>query len=337
MATSAISTTTLPLGSIYNAPVMRPAKALDGLHSYPQLRVVPTRDLPSTKIVPPTYAPAGAVRRRSLFAETMTAEIAKSTSEEPIECRIRSPRHTLIAYESGSRRDGLSVIDGLPPSSLKNMARKLIFLPAGSELHEWHGQHAGISAIYFQFDPGLLPEGGREDSEVRPLMARLFFEDEALWETINKIKEILTSASDEDHRYFEALGLVLAHELVRRRHQAAPNRPLARGGLAPWQERAVLAYIDNHLTEPIALATLAGIARLSSYYFCRAFKQSIGMPPHRYHANRRIERAKEMLRKRDQSITQIGLSLGFCETSSFSAAFRRATGTTPRDYQRSAG
>ena len=94
-------------------------------------------------------------------------------------------------------------------------------------------------------------------------------------------------------------------------------------------------YIEEHLAEPIPLATLAGLARLSTYYFCRAFKQSFGVPPHRFHTNRRIERAKALLADAAPSVTDIGLRLGFSETSSFSSAFRRVTGLTPTAYHRS--
>jgi len=73
---------------------------------------------------------------------------------------------------------------------------------------------------------------------------------------------------------------------------------------------------------------------LSPYHFCRAFKRSTGLPPHRYHATRRIERAKGMLAKRSMSVTEVGFALGFAQTSSFTAAFRRVTGTTPTEYQR---
>src|SRR6188474_534588 len=113
------------------------------------------------------------------------------------------------------------------------------------------------------------------------------------------------------------------------------DHALAKGGLAAWQQRAVTAYIEEHLAEPILLATLARLARLSPYYFCRAFKQSFGIPPHRYHINRRIERAKTLLAKRARSVTDIGLTVGYSETSSFTTAFRKATGLTPSVYRRS--
>jgi AraC family transcriptional regulator len=110
----------------------------------------------------------------------------------------------------------------------------------------------------------------------------------------------------------------------------------SRGGLAGWQQRAVAKYIEEHLAHPIPLGTVAAIARLSPFHFSRAFKQSFGMPPRRYHLYRRIERAKSLLADPAVSITEVGMALGFCETSSFSTAFRKVTGVTPTGFQRSA-
>jgi AraC family transcriptional regulator len=58
------------------------------------------------------------------------------------------------------------------------------------------------------------------------------------------------------------------------------------------------------------------------------------MPPHRYHANRRIERAKQLLANRELTVTTIAFDVGFSDTSTFSAAFHRLTGQTPSLYRR---
>ena len=93
-------------------------------------------------------------------------------------------------------------------------------------------------------------------------------------------------------------------------------------------------FIEEHLAEEISLAALAALADLSLYHFARAFTQSFGVPPHRYHMTRRIDRARSLLQKPALSVTQIGIQIGFRETSSFTRAFRRFTGLTPTEYRR---
>jgi AraC family transcriptional regulator len=95
-----------------------------------------------------------------------------------------------------------------------------------------------------------------------------------------------------------------------------------------------VGYIEEHLGAQIGLSTLAQLARLSQHHFCRAFKQSFGIPPHQYHVQRRIEQAKLLLADRSISITDIGFTLGYSQTSSFSVAFRKNTGWTPSEYRR---
>jgi AraC family transcriptional regulator len=96
----------------------------------------------------------------------------------------------------------------------------------------------------------------------------------------------------------------------------------------------VAAYIEENAADEIPLATLAELARLSPWHFSRSFKQSFGVPPHKYHATRRIERAKKLLVNRELSVTAIALEVGFSETSTFTAAFHRLTGQTPSNYRR---
>jgi AraC family transcriptional regulator len=107
---------------------------------------------------------------------------------------------------------------------------------------------------------------------------------------------------------------------------------IARGGLTGLQQKKVADFIEENLARDVKLSELAAVAELSSYHFARAFKQSFGVPPHRYHVGRRIERAKEILSSR--SVTEVALAVGFAETSSFSAAFRKMTGRTPTEFRR---
>src|SRR6516164_8385904 len=123
------------------------------------------------------------------------------------------------------------------------------------------------------------------------LAARLFFEDNSLRETALKLARLIEGAASPSRPYFEALGVVLAHELARLNAGVRRREASVRGGLAGWQQRIVSTYIDEHLAEQVPLARLTQLVGLSPYYFCRAFKQSFGLPPRRYHSSRRMDSA----------------------------------------------
>jgi AraC family transcriptional regulator len=279
--------------------------------------------------------PADAVKRRAVSSDGMTVEIVQATQSERTEYRFNGPRHLLAVYEQGERREGETFVDGLPRSTRRDFKRKLVFVPAGHEYSDWQEPRSLTRVVYFYFDPPKMPTLPQADVAGTRLSPRLFFEDTTLWDTAVKLRKQIESAGSDNRLYFEALGVVLAHELVRLNAGIRPVEAPVRGGLAGWQQRIVTSYIEEHLSEQIPLATLARLVRLSPYYFCRAFKQSLGMPPHRYHNSRRIEHAKALLAKPELSVTEIGLTVGFSETSSFTAAFRKATGQTPTGYHRS--
>jgi AraC family transcriptional regulator len=278
--------------------------------------------------------PNDAVKRSPRACDGMVAEIVQATRREKLELHFCGPLHLLAVYDQGMRRDGDTFVEGLPRSKLRDVTRKLTFVPAGHAYHEWHEPCALMRVVYFYFDPGRMPTNPETGVAPASLAARLFFEDAALAETALKLSRLIENTDFDSSRYFEALGAVLAHELVRLNAGAPRLEAPAKGGLAAWQQRAVTTYIEDHLAEPISLATLARLVRLSPYHFCHAFKRSFGLPPHRYHSNRRIERAKLLLAQPAPSVTDIGLIVGYSETSAFTTAFHRTTGITPTVYRR---
>lgn len=277
-------------------------------------------------------SPANIVTRHQAAWQGMRVEIVQCVTQDRIEFRFNAPCHLLLAYEEGVRDSGETEVGDLARSTLRTMQRKLTFVPAGLDYREWHQPSVRARIICFYFDTSSMPGLSTGQSAPVPLAPRLFFENHMVWETAVRLAAAIEDGVSQ--RYSEALGLVIAHELL---HAHVHRRAPARGGLAVWQQRIVRNYIDEHLSESVSLAVLAKLVNLSTYYFCRAFKQSFGVPPHRYHTLRRIDRAKIMLTNPDRSVTETALSLGFSETSSFSAAFRHTTGTTPTAYRRAAG
>ncbi|MDR3465565.1 MAG: AraC family transcriptional regulator [Xanthobacteraceae bacterium] len=278
--------------------------------------------------------PQRAVARRGIEWNGIGAECVKITSHQRVDFSSRSPVHLLAVYEQGVRREGESYVEGAPRSKLRDVARKLTFAPAGHVYHEWHDPRIAPAITYFYFDPAQFQLDSEGIAAGMPLSPRLFFEDEMLWNTAAKLKQAIESPTDANRLYVEALGVVLIHELTRLNGASSRVGAPVSGGLAAWQQRIVTAYIEEHLADQIPLASLARLARLSTFHFCRAFKQSLGIPPHRYHTSRRIERAKAMLAERRFSVTEVGMNLGFSGSSSFTAVFRKVTGQTPSQYHR---
>jgi AraC family transcriptional regulator len=128
--------------------------------------------------------------------------------------------------------------------------------------------------------------------------------------------------------------VVLMHELIRLERTTPGAARSLRGGLPVRKQKRVVEFIEEHLAEDISLATLAELVDLSLYHFARAFRQSFGVPPHRYHMARRMVRAQNLLHRSALPVTQIGLQIGFRETSSFTRAYRKFAGVTPSEFRR---
>jgi transcriptional regulator of acetoin/glycerol metabolism len=116
-----------------------------------------------------------------------------------------------------------------------------------------------------------------------------------------------------------------------RRHYA-PD--VLRGGLSPGALRRVKEYIVSHLHENLDTATLASHVGLSAYHFSRAFKASVGMPPHRYLLEQRIRKAADLIEGSEQALVSIALAVGFADQAHFSRSFHALVGLTPSQFRR---
>src|ERR1700752_642246 len=220
----------------------------------------------SIDMLSPTVSvtPARAVARRGMEWRGMGAEFVQATSHDRVEYSFRSPMHLLAAYEHGVRRDGESYVEGLSCSTLRDGANKLTFAPAGHEYREWHDPRPLAGVTYFYLDPAELQ--AEFDEAVSEFAPRLFFEDPTIWSTAAKLKHAIQSPRAESRLYFETLGVVLVHELMRLNRGAPRAQVQIRGGLAAWQERVVAAYIEENLPEQIPLPTppqLGGVSTAS--------------------------------------------------------------------------
>ena len=108
----------------------------------------------------------------------------------------------------------------------------------------------------------------------------------------------------------------------------------ARGTLADWQIMRLISHIDSNIDSAIDTRQLAAIARLSSFHFCRVFRDTFGTSPHRYVMHKRLERAQDLMLTTKGSLVQIAADCGLADQSHFNKLFRRFVGETPGAWRR---
>jgi AraC family transcriptional regulator len=273
--------------------------------------------------------PAAAVKRLGTGWHWWFSESVHIPTSNTIEFRFRGSVHLLVLYNEGVRSAGETSIDSLYSSKLHNLIHKLTFVPAGRSYREWHATSAPTRVTFLYLNPIAF----QKFCETSP-QPRIHFEDPLVWDTASKLRNTIESGRAKCMSYLQALSGVLAHELSSADQILPQQTKPSRGGLASWQRRVVLCHIEKHLGEQVFLPELAELAELSPHHFCRAFKQSLGLPPHQYQVQRRMEVAKLLLADRTTSVTDIALTLGYSQISSFSSAFRKATGWAPTVYRR---
>jgi transcriptional regulator GlxA family with amidase domain len=92
-------------------------------------------------------------------------------------------------------------------------------------------------------------------------------------------------------------------------------------------------YVDRHYQTAVDLDQLAGVAGLSKFHFARSFEAAYGETPIRYLTRRRIERAQDLLRSANLTVTEVCMAVGFASLGSFSSRFMALTGESPAAYR----
>jgi AraC family transcriptional regulator len=110
--------------------------------------------------------------------------------------------------------------------------------------------------------------------------------------------------------------------------------PQIRGGLAPWQERRAKELMVACVDTDVSLSQLAAECRLSINHFARAFRQSTGTAPHRWFMERRLDKAKELLRNASLPLAEVALASGFADQSHFTRTFTQFIGMSPGAWRR---
>jgi AraC family transcriptional regulator len=174
-------------------------------------------------------------------------------------------------------------------------------------------------------------------ADAHPSLSLATSATERVGHLVRRAMNFLESDRDAAWRCLQDASLLLESDPQDAAHNA-PAIPsgFQAGGLARWQAKRALAYIEANLGSRIETCELAGLVSCSKGHFSRAFKRSLGLPPMAYVATRRVERAKRMMTTTREQLTEIALACGFADQSHLNRSFRRVVGMSPGLWRRTA-
>jgi AraC family transcriptional regulator len=107
-----------------------------------------------------------------------------------------------------------------------------------------------------------------------------------------------------------------------------------RGGLAAWQVRRIMVFVEDNLARRIGVNELASLTGFSPAHFSRSFRVSFNETPHHYLVRMRVERALVQLQSADTPLSQVATECGFSDQSHFNRAFKKMLGASPGAWRR---
>ena len=242
--------------------------------------------------------------------------------------------HTLFVNLTSRPMPYLQRQDGKTHTGLYRHGEMLI-TPANTPLFvRWEGNE---NCLQIQLPDAFLKRVAEEtlgkNSDCLRLVPTFQCRNQQLEATATLLLAELEQRQSSNGLYLDSLANVLAVQLLRHYGTAPAQLPTYDGGLPTYQLNQVLDYIDAGLAEEIRLSNLAELLGMSPFHFGRMFKQSMGISPHQYVIQQRIERAKHLLKHSDQAIIDIALECGFTSHSHLSKQFRKVTGMTPGNFR----
>jgi AraC family transcriptional regulator len=164
-----------------------------------------------------------------------------------------------------------------------------------------------------------IPELGHPDRTIQHLALAM-------------MARIKTFGEEVDTLFADWIALAFHAHVVRAYGDAGERKPW-RGALTPHRLRHASGWMIERLADPLSIPEIAAQINMAPGHFARAFRQATGQPPHRWLMDRRIERAKSLLRS-DMTLAEIALACGFVDQSHLTRVFSRREGPTPGAWRR---
>lgn len=263
---------------------------------------------------------------------SVRADLIRRTCIGRQETKVVVNNHAILLNIGGIAKEGEDYLDGRKVAFTPRQVGSISFIPAD---HSWTGWDNGDptgSYLFLSVDRSFIT--GRFENapgtNLNRLAPALGFRDSVVELAARRIRSEISRKDPTGIVLVESQIMTIFVELLRR---VGKKLQLIKGGLAPTVLKRLLEMIEASLERPVSIADLAREADLSDHHMSRAFQLSTGFPPHTYIIRRRLERAAELLRFSNASITEVAYICGYSNPSHFSTAFRREMGIAPRQYR----
>ncbi len=264
----------------------------------------------------------------------MTAVVVDLRSEGPVLVELDAD-FTRICITLEQVGGIFQISDGQRPSQNSPTSRGTIsVIHPGSRAH---GKAHGLTfmrQLFLQVDKrNLIDAFGSQIDVDAALAPRLMVSNTRLWRLGQIIAEECGAGFAMSRAYGDSISMAVLSALADTVDSGC-EREEARGGLAPWRLTRVTQYLLENIAERLDLETQAATAGLSKSHYCRAFKTSMGVSPHQWLLNARIEKAKQHLLADELPLAEIALAVGFTDQAHFTHTFSKIEGVSPRSWQR---
>lgn len=238
--------------------------------------------------------------------------------------------HVVVAHLGGRIHAIRSQLDHAGRMNETPASGELYIIPAR---HAYRTEAVGGLVRYAEMhlDPQLVSAVQGNPAELRPLLGHY---DPFLHQALLQLASWCARQDDLASLAASSLAHTLLYRLVDR---CSTHMPPATASshlrLTAREARQVEQYIAESLAEPIRLATLAALVRMTEHELLPAFRAAFGTTPAQYVLDRRISRARRLLLSTAKSVSAIAMETGFASHSHLTDTFRARVGCTPRQLR----
>jgi AraC family transcriptional regulator len=236
-------------------------------------------------------------------------------------------------------REGATVMNRRVTGAWKqeHVGRGVATLLTRAEPSNWRWNN-DIEVSHFYISPALMAKTASEafdrDAEAVELHDLVRADDPALSWISDQMVEEVAAGGPGGRLCYDALALQASVHILRKYAAVQFKLPCSQGRFRPQHARLIEDYIEANLSRNITLDELANICNLTPVQFARKFCAHYRMRPHAFVLSRKVERAREHLRKDRLALKEIALLSGFSDQSHLTRIFRRQMNLTPAEYRR---